>query len=40
MWPNHDDVIMDGNDSPWYRGQIGIELGMKHVIYQKLENVM
>ena len=37
MWTNHDDVTINGNDSPWDWGQIDIELGTKHVIYQKLE---
>ena len=37
MWTNHDDVTINGNDSPWDWGQIDIEVGTKHVIYQKLE---
>ena len=37
MWTNHDDVTTNGNDSPWDWGQIDIELGTKHVIYQKFE---
>ena len=27
-------------DSPWERGQIGIKLGTKHIIYQKLANFL
>ena len=29
-----------GSSSPWDRGQIGIKLGTKHVIYQKLATLL